>query len=447
MVITSKPTLSTSAPPPPQEKKNLLGEMKDAVLDSVVATTDFLERNPVTNATIYKGLAVSRIINAFPNFIYPTITGATPAEKAFILDVLDTLPLKDVNSVKGLSVVPDIEGASGLAFRHTVTNTIQLNREQISIRPSWFKEVLIHEVGHTKDYQSSWFNHAGLGNHSDHAPWGQGPYVTEYSGKSHWEDYAESYAKYHVEPEELKKANPQKFAEIEKHQKLGLTDRLIDRKEFRETGKWIGEHIAPSQGVRTALQVGFWATGALQLVHGLGQMHRATETDDPKMHMAGVLNVAAGTLFATQLMSGAGLAIQGANRALHKAIDRGEITARDGDAMVRTFSDPVEKGVRFLGQAIGLSAPFEPLVPKAPKQQQDAEAPKRARAAAIATGGAVGGLAGGILGPYAGVMAGYNLAGPVGGAVGLIVGGVVGYAGGASLGGRAGGALARAFGA
>ncbi len=442
MIINSRSPLA-----PPPEKKNLLGEVKDAVLDSVVATTDFLEKNPVTNATIYKGLALSRVVHAFPNFIYPTITGATPAERSFILNVLDGLPLKDVNSVKGLSVVPSIPNASGLAFRHTVTNTIQLSREQISIRPEWFREVLTHEVGHTKDYASSWFNHPGLGNHSSKAPWGQGPYVTEYAGKSHFEDYGDSYARFHTDPESLKQANPEKYRIIEEQEKLGLLDRLIDRKEFRETGKWIGEHVAPSQGVRTALQVGFWATGAFQFVHGLGQMHQATEKDDPKLHMAGVLNVAAGAMFATQLMSGAGLAIQGANRALHKAIDRGEITARDGDAMVRTFSDPVEKGVRFLGQAIGLSAPFEPLVPKMPGTEQAAPKDvKKARAAAIATGGAVGGLAGGLLGPYGGVLAGYQLAGPVGGAVGLVVGGMVGYAAGASLGGQAGGTLARAFG-
>ncbi|MEW6281742.1 MAG: hypothetical protein AB1758_24245, partial [Candidatus Eremiobacterota bacterium] len=331
MIVSTRspvPVRAASGPPVPHAAdpdtvdRSLPGKVKDAFLDGVRASADYLDRHPLVNAAVQDAFAVSRVMHAFPKFVYPTITGATPAERAFILDTLDSLPLQDVNSVKSLTVVPDIPDASGLAFRHTVTNAIQLNREQISISPEWFREVLIHEVGHTKDYASAWFQHAGLGNHSDSAPWGQGPYVTDYAGKNHYEDYAESYSHYHVEPERLKENAPEKYRIIQEHEQPSLMDRLIDRPEFRETGKWLGEHMAPNQGIRTGIEVFYWATGAVQLLYGWDLLRQASETDDPQKHMSGVLNVASGALFATQLLSVGGLMVQGANRALHHGISR-----------------------------------------------------------------------------------------------------------------------------
>ncbi|GMU55919.1 MAG: hypothetical protein AMXMBFR33_50650 [Candidatus Xenobia bacterium] len=437
----SRPTPRPAQPDEADVKRSLPGKIKDVFLDGVRASTDFLDRHPVLEATVGDAMAVSRGLHAFPKFIYPTITGATPQEREFILDVLDSLPLKDVNTVKSLEVVPDIPDASGLAFRHTVTNQIQLSREQISIRPEWFREVLIHEVGHTKDYNSAWFNHPSElgGNHSSREPWGAGPYVTEYSGKSHYEDYAESYAKYHVDPERLREANPEKYALIEKHEQQSFMERLIDREEFRETGRWIGENAFPNQGLRTGVEVFYWATGGLQALVGWDQLRKASETDDPHHHMSGVLNLTAGVLFGSQLLAVAGMGVQGAHRALNGAIARGEISAADGDAAVRTFSDPVEMGVRWAGSKLGLMDKFEKL-------ETNGLTAKRGEASFIGVGGAAGALVGGMAGPYGGLMAGYHLAGPMGGAVGLVVGALAGYALGASLGGRAGGALARGLG-
>lgn len=436
---------SQNEKPVPDEatvERSFPGKVKDAFLGGVRATTDFLQDRPVLAAGVHDAMALSRGLNAFPHFIYPTITGATPAERDFILNVLDGLPLKDVNSVKSLMVVPDIPDASGLAFRHTVTNTIHLSREQISISPEWFREVLTHEVGHTKDYTSAWFNHPStLGhNHSSHAPWGEGPYVTNYSGKSHYEDYAESYAKYHVDPERLKQANAEKYALIEKHEQENFMERLVDRPEFRETGKWIGEHAFPNQGLRTGTEVFYWATGGMQALVGWDLLRKASETDNPHYHMSGVLNLTAGVLFGSQLLALAGMGVQGAHRALNGAIKRGDITAADGDAAVRTFSDPAEMGIRWVGSKLGLMDKFEEL------EVSNPFAVNRGRASFIGVGGALGALTGGFAGPFGGVMAGYHLAGPVGGAVGLVVGALTGYALGANLGGRAGNALAKGLG-
>lgn len=422
-------------------KRSVLGKIHDGLLDGVRATTDFLEDHPVTRSAVNDAMALSRGLHAFPQFIYPTITGATPEEKAFILDVLDGLPLKDVNSVKSLTVVPSIPDASGLAYRHTVTNTIHLSREQISISPEWFREVTTHEVGHTKDYSSAWFQHPStLGhNHSSHGPWGYGPFVTKYAGTNHYEDYADSYAKYHVDPDKLKESNPYKYHLIEQQEHENFMQRLVDRPEFRETGKWIGEHAFPNQGIRTGTEVFYWATGGVQAVVGWDLLRKASESNDPHQHMSGVLSLTSGVLFGTQLLALAGMGVQGAHRALNGAIRRGDITAADGDAAVRTFSDPAERAIRFVGSHIGVMDKFEPL-------KTSPFVTNRGRASCVAVGGALGALTGGFAGPFGGVMAGYHLAGPVGGAVGLVVGALAGYTLGSTLGGRAGGALAKGLG-
>lgn len=439
--LPTSPASAESVPDEATVERSLPGKIKDGFFNGVRATTDFLDKHPVLEAGIQDAMALNRGLQAFPKFIYPTITGATPGEQEFILNVLDGLPLKDVNSVKGLIVVPDIDGASGLAFRHTITNTIHLNREQISISPGWFREVLTHEVGHTKDYNSAWFNHPSTAghNHSSREPWGAGPYVTEYSGKSHYEDYAESYAKYHTDPERLKKANLEKYALIEEHEKENFMERLIDREEFRETGKWIGLNAFPNQGTRLGSEVFYWATGGIQALVGWDQLRKASETDNPHVHMSGVLNLTAGLMFGSQLLALAGMGVQGAHRALNGAIGRGEITAADGDAAVRQFSDPVERGARWVGARLGLTDKFEEL-------EASPFTVNRGRASFIGVGGAAGALAGGFLGPYGGVLAGYQLGGPVGGAVGLVVGALAGYTLGANLGGRAGNALAKGLG-
>ena len=80
MVINRTPTLPTQAPEP--KKPGVLGEIKDSLLDGVDQVADFMDSNPVTKATVYQGLALSRVLHAFPKFIYPTITGATPAERS-----------------------------------------------------------------------------------------------------------------------------------------------------------------------------------------------------------------------------------------------------------------------------------------------------------------------------------------------------------------------------
>jgi len=427
------------------DSRGLLHKLGSKSLDGVRAATDFLEEHPAAESAVNQTLALTRSLKAFPSFIYPTVLNASATEQSQIYDVLDALPLKDVNSVKSITMVPEIANnkpgwvTRGRAWDFNVTNYIELSRKELQ-NPADFRKVLIHEIGHTKDYESAWFNL--VGEESSKKPFGEGPHISEYAKTNRHEDYAETYANYHVDPKRTQEEVPEKFEAIRKSEEPDFVERLIDRKEFRETGRWLGENLAENQATRNGMQVVHSLAGGIQAVHGMDQLRKASQTRDPLHHYQGVLNLTAGVLFGSGLLGLPGMAVHSAQRALNRSVARGELTTVDADAGVRTLSDPIEKVVRAAGSKVGILEPFHPLKEDFP----DAD-PKRVRALGVAAGGALGGVAGSIAGPYGGVLAGYHLGGPVGGAVGLVIGALGGYALGTELGGRAGGALTRAFGA
>ncbi|MCA9791761.1 MAG: hypothetical protein KC910_08195 [Candidatus Eremiobacteraeota bacterium] len=432
--------LISSAKPNPPAKQPIRG-VKDAVVDAMTGSTDLFNRAPAVEFAAGVGMAVSRGLHTFPNFVYPTVLNANAAERAQIYGVLDGLPLKDVNAVKTISMVEAIPSdkpgwvINGRAWDRVFTSNIELSREQLTT-PEKLRGTLTHEVGHTVDYKSKWF---GLfGDNSTHDPWGKGPHITDYATTNRKEDYAESYEEYHIRPDNLKDKNPAKYEYLDERNHQNFMERLIDRPEFRETGKYLGEHLASNETTRNVVQGAYYLSSVFQGVLGLGQLYHASETGDSRAHYQGMLNTAAGVMFASGMMAIPGMALQGANTALTRAIARGEISADDADGAVRLATDPGEKLLRKVGSEMGLMKPFREL---------QAKNPKRMLAAGIATGGAVGGLTGALAGPYAGVMAGYHLAGPAGGAAGMVVGGMAGYLLGTDLGGRAGGAVARMLGA
>jgi len=416
-------------------------KIKAGMSEKAEETADFLDRHPVLQATLSGGEQVLKGIKAFPQFIYPTFQNMTAQEADYVMSVLDGLPLKDVNSVKHMEILPEIEGASGLAYRNPADPFIQLNRQQMNISPGWFKEVTIHEVGHTKDYSTSLF---GMFRHesSTNPLWGKPPYISDYSKTNHWESFAESYASYYMRPEKLKAECPEKFKRIQEMEELGVFEKLTDQKAFRETGKYIGEKLGGIPYLRQGVSLISFVFGFLQVARGFGELQQGAHTGDLKKKMDGTLDIAAGTCFASKIFCVPGLAVDGAKQALDRAIDRGDITAEQGNALVQhtvgLVGQPFAAALKFIKTRIfkGPETP-KPDTPPASDPEKKLSFGTLAKATSIAVGGAAGSLTGGVLGPYAGLMAGFSLAGPLGGAIGLVAGCIAGiYAGN-----RAGGEL------
>ncbi len=365
-------------------------------------------------------------MDAFPGFVYPSIHNATGSEHANIMRTLDKLPLHHVSDIGAISMLEEIPSSRegwttlGRAYNYGVTNEIQLSRSGLTT-PERMDSTLIHEIGHTTDYT----HHGCLccSNASSRGPWGQGPHITEYAKTNEREDFADSYRAYYQRPEDLKEANPEKFAEMERINKPGFFERLVDRKEFRETGKLLGDLAGPNKVARLSVEGGRTLIGGVQMVNGLSNWVNSSTTGDPMQHASGIMNTVSGALMLSGAVPLAGVGVQAANFALHRSVKRGELSPEE------------------VQSAVALPArPLESIFGRKKTTIEDSHRP--GKVLAVATGGGIGGAVGSMVGPYLGVLGGYQVAGAVGGAVGLVTGGLVGFLGGAELGGRAGAALA-----
>lgn len=433
------PTPPPASPAPKNHEAPDVRSLMDGVKDTFIGTNTFLDEHPLLETSIGVGMSVSRGLKAFPEFIYPTILNASGAERSQIYAALDHLPLQDVNTVKSITMVDSIHNSTpgrvtlGRAHDHVFTNQIELSRAELTT-PERLQATLTHEVGHTKDYETQWFG--VLGRESRGKPWGEGPHVTDYATTNNKEDFAESYEDFHLRPERLKETNPAKYKRMQELSEQNFLEKLMDREEFRETGKWLGQRVGPTKTIRNIAEGAHFFAGFAQIARGVSQLSGGRQ-NDPASHYQGVLNVAAGTMFASGVLGVPGMAVQAANTALTNSVRRGDISAVDADAAVRSVTDPAEHLVRSLASKFRVVEDFKPL---------EEDPLYKTRALGIAVGGATGGLLGSLAGPYAGVLAGYHLAGGAGGAAGLIIGGLAGFYLGTEVGGRLGGKVGDFFG-
>lgn len=443
-----EPTSEETVTIGPSKRLNL-NDLKKIAYEKAGGAADYLDDHATLRGAIGITEKVAKGLNVFPKFIYPTIKNMSSQEGQFVYQVLDTLPLRDVNSVKRVEMLAELPNASGMAYRNPAVPYIQLSRQQMNLSAEWAKTVNIHEVGHTKDYATAWFGLFGHESKND-AIWGQGPFISDYAKTNHWEDFAESYVNYHLNPEKLKQQCPEKFARIQELEKQGFFDSLIDRKSFRETGKYIGGLFDKAPFIRSGLNLFSYLIGFVQVAKGIGELGQAEASGSLRKEMNGNLDIAAGTCFATRLMCIPGMALDGAKQSLNRAIDKGEITELQAYTLVQStigvITGPLALAIRWIETKI-LRKKLPPAGgPQNQQVQQNPGTPRQeeitvgglAKAASIAIGGGTGSVLGGMLGPYFGLQAGFNLAGPLGGALGLVAGCLVGIYAGNKVGGELG---------
>jgi hypothetical protein len=393
-------------------------------LDVIESASKAVDKKPILAHSLTAAAGVARSFKAFPNFVYPSVYNASATEQQQIYAGLDRLPLHHVNDIKAIEVVAEIQNhkpgyvTNGRAWDFHGTNHVELSRKELSYPDKWLR-TQTHETGHAVDYESQAFKL--FGERSSRNPFGKEPYISDYATTNAREDFAESYEEFFVDPENLKQKAPKKYEAIEKMTEQSFLQRMVDRKEFRETGKYVADTIGPSKVARHTVQSAYYLSSVLQIGHGVSQWLRSKETEDPMAHTSGILNTLSGSLFFTGMTPLVGMAVQGANTALSQAVRKDRLSAEE-----------VESSVAFLAR------PVEGLLGREKTEIKDAHRP--GRVAAVAAGGAIGGTAGALIGPYAGVMAGYHLAGGFGGAIGMVAGGLVGFVGGSTLGGKLGSA-------
>jgi len=263
-----------------------------ALAASKLAGKDF---SKLTDGKVGDGIGVlGAVANSLPKIAYPTLAGATGAEKDMIYGALDRLPLSGVTSAPTIDVVTGMEqaGASGLATPLFSHNRIFLDRDQIGISRDWGQEVTTHEIGHTYDFSvgvgpilSRNFRGGGFG--SD-------PHISHYAETNRMEDYAESYASYHLEPERLQRIAPGKYGALDAAQQPGLVDQALDRPSVRETGKKMGAAFEEAPRLRNVLALGASLVGPFQLYRGAAGYENGLLNDDAQKRINGKMNMASG---------------------------------------------------------------------------------------------------------------------------------------------------------
>ena len=400
--------------------------------------------------------SVQDSIDAFPAFIYPAVTGATAEQAEFTYKVLDKLPMKDVTSVSNIEWVPELfmsadktAHASGVAYS-AVSPYIKIAEDECGDLGKWAEKVIIHETGHTRDYSEGILSN--FARETDKNPiWGAGNRVTEYAKTNQREDFAESYQYFYTEGDALQEIAPEKYERIKEMEQAEGLEKVVEQDAFRETGKYIGEKLSKYPYLKTGLETASYViTGISTVVDGVRLAHGVKENDEAKQ-MSGNLGLTATAVsFASPI---AGIAIDGAERAMSRAIDKEQITAEEANYVAsHTVGAPIAGAIKLgkwvdskISEIKANKAESQPTEeaeetpqnvndPEVNENEETSETPEKTKATfkssikalGIGLGGAIGSAAGAIGGIYAGVTAGFAIGGPAGGAVGFLIGAVLG---------------------
>lgn len=356
------------------------------------------ENSALANA----GVALGGLANSLPKFAYPTVAGATAAEKAIIYGALDKLPLSGVTSAPTINVVTGLEqaGASGLATPLFSHSRIFLDRDQMALGKEWAQEVTTHEIGHTFDFIKGV---GPIGNRSHRGGgFGKAPFVSDYAHTNRMEDFAESYAHYHRSPQELLSSAPRKYAAVEAQQAQGVVDQALDRPSVRDAGRRFGTAFEKAPYLRNALALGSSLVSPFQIYRGATNLERGLKFDDKKALFDGKMQLASGSALFLSGTAPLGLALTVGHMVAGKMLADGSITQEQADkfadASLAVSTGPVGFAAGAIEKELDKAGLLEDkatyALMGARKKAFDAGS-----SASLAGGFALGAAAGGILTP------------------------------------------------
>jgi hypothetical protein len=433
--------------------------------------------------------ALAAALGAFraaPNILYPSIVGATAAERAVILDALDRLPLRDVASVSRIAVHPTLEastGAAGVTQNLIWGHVIQVGRESLA-EPGWNTHVVVHETGHSVDLSGSslpvFSGHSGILGLPGRGPWGKPPYVVDewdspqepYAATNHFEDFAQSYTWHRLRPQDLARVAPEKARALAEIDRPTLYDAAFERPGVRRFGREAAEALDRVPGLRTTLQVAAAILGPLTLRSGAVKLRQGLLEDDRQARTEGLFRTARGLAYTTRLLAPLGLLTLLGEGLVGRLAASGVISASTAEKiaagtlaavagppgmiayaacteMLRTgkgvSSNDVPRPLRETTASgrEGLKQWYRTYEPASGVRGQDSLTRQdkvfmAAVGAGALLGGAAGTYAGWSLGAAAGGALGAALGGPLGAGIGRVLGGWGGSLAGSYAGARAG---------
>ncbi len=263
-------------------------------------------------------LDVAAGLKALPNFIYPTVSGATPEQLKEIYAGLDQLPLQHVTSAATIDVIPNLTdtGISGMAQPGSSHVRILLDSGRMDLNqpglfpvnvcctsglpcehtimmegPSRAQRLVFHEQAHAVDFGGGF---GLLGSYNWRTGFGKEPFVSNYASTNRYEDFAESYEAYFTNPSDFRARFPEKAEAIEMVARQDALHQAMDRPKVREAGKALGEAMGRVPHLRTAFEVGTSLIGPVQMYRGASGLIEGLRTGDQQQQLAGKMNLASG---------------------------------------------------------------------------------------------------------------------------------------------------------
>lgn len=377
-------------------------------------------------------LDIGGALQALPKFVYPSVVGATDAQREVIYNALDQLPLHQATASATIEVVPNLldTGISGMAQPGDSHVHLLLDSSRLD-NVKWGTELVWHEQGHAVDYSGGF---GLLGSHNWKGGFGTGPFVSDYASTNRYEDFAESFEAYRADPEGFAAKFPEKAEALEKLSHSDPVTSAFDRPSVRRSGRRIGETLGKVPYLRTGLELAGSLIAPIQIHRGASKLAEGLQTGDEQKKLDGKLNLASGLFLSLPGARPLALATSvagGAIRATSMEKNGEHLSTANhmADAVLTTSAGPVGMTLAAVAQEL-----------KANGMSLDASsgfAPDGWTAARPSKGamlkGTLSTVGGTVLGAMAGAAAGAALAGTTGavaGAVwGQVAGGAIGLAG------------------
>ncbi|MCX7870627.1 MAG: hypothetical protein N2485_03510 [bacterium] len=238
---------------------------------------------------------INNILNKIGNLIsyiplYPTIKASINAKNQ-IIKTLDKLPLKTINKASIIEInneINDKYDALGVTFNKITYVPIYLHSNP---HPYTLEYVLTHELGHTNDF----FNNIPLNYKSSilglvpKFPFGFNKFVSDYAATKAAEDFAESFAYYYLNPNELKQTAPIKYYIIHFYNKTNFLEKIFDNKYIREIIKKISLIIP--EPIRIILNILSFKSTTSSMKENISKLVKSNNENDFKSYINAKLNL------------------------------------------------------------------------------------------------------------------------------------------------------------
>jgi hypothetical protein len=358
-------------------------------------------------------------------------------------------------------------GASGLARPLIFDNPLELDRGEFS-NPVFGKEVLIHELGHARDFKE--LPIPGVGK-SFFKPWGKEPYVFDpmidvqgqppYSSTNHFEDFAQSHQFYHTKPDQLKAVSMEKFEAMDKLHEPGLYDKIMDNSGIREAGKQISKAIDKVPYLRHALNIAGTVMGPIAMNVGANTYEDGLKEADKEKKYKGKMELAQGVSLSAKVTAPYALGLSIAKIVIDRKLSKGNWSVDQADRFATkalaaaagpfgmialaatdellkskdnrapgefTYTERKPEGFKeqFLQSIEYYDTQKAGTKEKIDKEDTGLTKDDKKFMAKVGTGAAVMGAAGTVAGWVGGGVAGAAIGGLAGGPIGALLGGVIG---------------------